>query len=211
MIHRPNSEDDTSRLQTARDEWDRAAPTFDEEADHGLRDPVVRAAWTERLHSWLPSGPLVILDIGCGTGSLSLVLAEQGHAVQGIDLSPAMIALAREKAATLSLTIPFEVMDAAFPRFAPQSFDVLLCRHLLWALPKPAAVLARWAELLKPDGQLILAEGFWHTGAGMHAAEISALLPPAFKDIRVENLSANRNLWGKAVTDERYAILAKRS
>ena len=210
-MHPKKPKENEKRLQSQRDEWNRAAPTFDEEADHGLRDPLVRAAWTERFHSWLPSGPLAIVDIGCGTGSLSVILAEQGHAVQGIDLSPAMIALAREKAAALGLTISFEVMDAAFPRLTPGQFDVILCRHLLWALPEPAQVLVRWAGLLKPEGQFILIEGHWHTGVGLSAQEISALLPPEFTCVQVENLALDPTLWGQAVTDERYAIIAVRA
>ncbi|MGS2641296.1 methyltransferase domain-containing protein [Streptosporangium sp. LJ11] len=66
--------------------WDAVAASFDEEADHGLRDPRVRAAWAERLRSWMPASPADVLDLGCGTGSLSLVLAEQGHRPVGVEL-----------------------------------------------------------------------------------------------------------------------------
>ncbi|MZE76013.1 NUDIX hydrolase, partial [Streptomyces sp. SID5475] len=52
--------------------WDAAAPEFDEEPDHGLRDPAVRAAWSARLADWLPGEPSDVLDLGCGTGSLAL-------------------------------------------------------------------------------------------------------------------------------------------
>ncbi|MBI5959806.1 MAG: methyltransferase domain-containing protein, partial [Chloroflexi bacterium] len=85
------------RLDETRQLWDEAAALFDNEPDHGLRDPVVRAGWTLLLRASLPPAPAVILDIGCGTGSLSLVLAELGYHVTGIDLSPAMITLAETK------------------------------------------------------------------------------------------------------------------
>ena len=145
----------------ARALWDRAAATFDDEPDHGLRDPAVRLAWTARLRAWLPARPAAVLDIGCGTGSLSLVMAELGHTVSGFDLSPAMIARARAKAAAAGRAIDFQVMDAAAPRLAPGQFEVLVCRHLLWALPDLPAVLRRWAALLRPAGQLVLIEGRW--------------------------------------------------
>ena len=195
-------------LRQTRELWDRAAATFDDEPDHGLRDPVVRQAWTARLRAWLPAGPAAVLDLGCGTGSLSLVMAELGQTVSGIDLSPAMIAQARAKAAAAGQAIDFQVMDAAQPSLAPAQFDVLVCRHLLWALPEPAAVLRRWAALLRPAGRLVLVEGRWGTGAGLATAEILSALPPSLTPRPVEDLSRESALWGRAVTDQRYAILA---
>lgn len=55
--------------------WDRQAATFDEDPDHGLRDPLVREAWTSLLLPLLPPAPASVVDLGCGTGSLSVLLA----------------------------------------------------------------------------------------------------------------------------------------
>ena len=65
--------------------WDAEAATFDDEPDHGLVDPTVRAAWRQVLLNVLPPQPARILDLGCGTGSISVLLAEMGHSVTGID------------------------------------------------------------------------------------------------------------------------------
>lgn len=100
-------------LSSAYTDWDAAAPTFDDEPDHGLRDPGVRQAWADRLRSWLPARPGDVLDIGCGTGSLSLLASEQGHRVTGVDLSPAMVERARAKLAGRDAV--FLVGDAAGP------------------------------------------------------------------------------------------------
>jgi 2-polyprenyl-3-methyl-5-hydroxy-6-metoxy-1,4-benzoquinol methylase len=195
------------RLKESRQYWDRLAATFDHEPDHGLHDPVIRETWVELIKTWLPSTQATILDIGCGTGSLSIVLAELGHKVTGVDLSPAMISLAQEKAATQGLQIEFKVMDAAFPQFPHQQFDVIVCRHLLWALPEPQQVLQRWSEFLKQKGRLVLIEGFWVTGGGLHANEIIEMLPSSFINVSVQDLSDNPNFWGGSVNDERYAII----
>ena len=203
-----NPEDQEKRLDDSRRVWDAAALTFDEEPDHGLRDPLVREAWTALIQNWLPKTSAKVLDIGCGTGSLSVVMAEQRHTVTGIDLSPAMIDLARQKAEKHRQKIDFEVMDAANPRFEPKSFDVILCRHLLWALPEPKQVLLRWLDMIRRPGRLVLVEGFWGTGAGLRAEEVLQMLPAAFANPRLENLSSIPNLWGRTVTDERYAIIA---
>lgn len=59
--------------------WDQQVATFDEEPDHGLADPPVRLAWSQLLRRLLPSPSADIIDLGCGTGSLSVLLAEQGR------------------------------------------------------------------------------------------------------------------------------------
>ncbi|GGL23437.1 hypothetical protein [Phycicoccus endophyticus] len=55
--------------------WDAEAATFDEAADHGLADPTVREAWRELLRYAPPPAPAAVADLGCGTGTLSLLPA----------------------------------------------------------------------------------------------------------------------------------------
>ena len=189
-------------------DWDAEARTFDEEADHGLRDPEIRRAWADRLRGWLPAGAADVLDLGCGTGTLSLLAAEQGHRVTGVDLSPAMIDLARAKLAGRDAA--FLVGDAATPPVGEQRYDVVLVRHVLWTLPDPARVLRHWRGLLRPDGRLVLIEGRWGTVSpvGIPADRLTELLAPVAGHVRVERLSDDPLLWGKTVADERYAVVA---
>jgi 2-polyprenyl-3-methyl-5-hydroxy-6-metoxy-1,4-benzoquinol methylase len=114
-----NSANNEKRLQESQQYWDDLASTFDDGPDHGLRDPVIRETWTEFLQNWLPQTNATILDMGCGTGSLSMVLAGLGHKVTGLDISPSMIARAQEKAAANGFQIEFHIMDAAFPQYSP--------------------------------------------------------------------------------------------
>ncbi|WP_369168247.1 class I SAM-dependent methyltransferase [Streptomyces sp. R28] len=190
-------------------DWDAEAGSFDDEPDHGLRDPEVRRAWAARLRSWLPERPCDVLDLGCGTGSLSLLAAEQGHRVTGVDRSPAMVDLARAKLAGRDAA--FLVGDAAGPPVGEERFDVVLVRHVLWALPDPGRVLRHWRGLLRPGGRFVLVEGVWGTTAsavGIPADRLTALLAPLVQDVRVERLSDDTRLWGKDVDDERYVVLA---
>lgn len=196
-------------LNEAQQYWDNEAATFDAEPDHGLSDPIVLAAWAKLLQRWQPAPPAKILDIGCGTGSLSLVLAKLGHQVTGIDLSPKMIAQAKMKAEDAGVAVEFEVMGATRPEFPPQTFDGIVCRHVLWMLPELTAVLQTWTRLLQPDARILLVEGFWHTGGGLHAAELLAALPASWQNVAVQNLSDQLEFWGKAVHDERYALTAE--
>jgi 2-polyprenyl-3-methyl-5-hydroxy-6-metoxy-1,4-benzoquinol methylase len=195
--------------QETRLYWDQQAASFDQEPDHGLKDPLVREAWSQLLEEWLPPNPVRILDIGCGTGSLSILLAGLGHQVTGIDLSPAMISQAKRKALQAGVQICFTVMDAANPTLPNQTYDGILCRHLLWSFPSPADALTRWVDLLVPGGHLLLIEGYWHTGSGLHSIDVLEALPPSLKKVNVQDLSDQPNFWGRKVDDERYAIMAE--
>jgi 2-polyprenyl-3-methyl-5-hydroxy-6-metoxy-1,4-benzoquinol methylase len=194
-------------LQEARDLWDRWADRFDDEADHGLRAADVRAAWSTLLNELLPNASASILDVGCGTGSISVLAAELGHVVHGIDCSPEMIRSARDKASAQGLPIRFEVGDAANPQVGSRKYDVILCRHVLWTLPEIPEVLRRWAELLTEGGRLILIEGFWN-GTGSHAGDLLHMIPAQYSVVETNDLSLNSMLWGKQVSDERYVVKA---
>ncbi|MER5730638.1 class I SAM-dependent methyltransferase [Streptomyces sp. NPDC002138] len=212
--------------------WDAAAPTFDDEPDHGLRRADTRAAWARVLSSWVSAGPsgvldvLDVLDVGCGTGSLSLLLAEAGHRVTGVDLAPRMVERAEAKLAAAGRSGRFLVGDAAVPPTGSERYDVLLSRHLLWTLPDPDAALRAWVARLRPGGRLVLVEGRWReagqSGApyvagaaslpwygGVTAADLAAAVRPLVADLRIEPLSGDPELWGGPVSDERYALIAR--
>ncbi|MFD7289456.1 methyltransferase domain-containing protein [Streptomyces sp. NPDC059863] len=187
-------------------DWDSLADSFDQEPDHGLLDPAVRAAWAARLGGWLPGAPSRVLDLGCGTGSLALLAAEQGHQVTAVDLSPRMLGLAKAKLAGTDAEVL--VGDAGRPPVGERTFDVVLVRHVLWALPDPEETLRHWTSLLRPGGRLVLIEGVW-SGAGLPAARLTAALAPLTERVHHERLSADPALWGRPVDDERYALIAR--
>jgi len=74
--------------------WDDQAAEFDEAPDHGLRDAAVRDAWAAFLLPLLPPPPARVADLGCGTGTLTVLMARAGHLVSGLDFAPRMVALA---------------------------------------------------------------------------------------------------------------------
>jgi ubiquinone/menaquinone biosynthesis C-methylase UbiE len=191
-----------------RSYWDAQAATFDDEPDHGLRDPAVRAAWEELLARLLPPAPADVVDLGCGTGTLSVLLAGAGHRVRGLDLSERMVVAAGAKADHAGVDAAFTCGDASAPPFEPSSAEVVLARHVLWALPDPADALGRWVRLLRPGGRLVLIEGHWSTGSGITASRCRKLVLHHRNEALVEHLDAPA-LWGHAIDDERYALVSR--
>ncbi|MGH3506109.1 MAG: class I SAM-dependent methyltransferase [Nocardioidaceae bacterium] len=189
--------------------WDGQAASYDLEPDHGLRDPHMRNTWRRLLESKLPPAPARIVDLGCGTGSLSVLLARSGHEVSGYDLSEPMLAVARDKASRVGVDIRFGVADASAPTIDEDCVDVLLVRHVLWALPDPAAALGRWCRLLGPTGRLILVEGWWHTGGGLRGTDVQRLVRQHRAEAELTELT-DPDLWGGPISDERYLVLSRR-
>lgn len=183
--------------------WDEAADSFDDEPDHGLRDPTVRAAWRELLISVLPPSPARVADLGCGTGTLTRLLVDSGFAVDALDFSPVMLEHARRKVPEAR----FVLADASNPPLQPGRYDVILSRHVLWALPDPPAAFAAWAELLKPTGTALLIEGRWATGAGLTAGQAKEIVRTVRKKAETRLLS-EAVYWGKEVSDERYILVS---
>ena len=217
---------DGDALRAIATDWDERAATFDDEPDHGLTDSRVRTAWAERLRSWLPPAPCDVVDLGCGTGTLSELVAEHGHRVTGVDLSARMVDRARCKTRASGAAATFVVGDATAPPLPRASADVVLARHVIWALPDPLSALRRWVDLLRPRGRLVLVEGVWApatrpadaeqaalTGrlpwsGGMSAEALVAAVEPLVTRLEVHDLSDVAALWGRPVHDERYTVVA---
>lgn len=155
-IHRGDRVE-TKDVITAR--WDRSSKTYDSRPGHGIQSEREKEAWISLLNRSLGNEPLNVLDVGCGTGVISLILSEMGHNVTGIDLSEGMLKRAKEKAYKQNLRAEFRLGDAENLSFEDGSFDAVINRHLLWTLLNPERAVAEWKRVLKPDGKLIIIDG----------------------------------------------------
>ncbi|MBU8536825.1 class I SAM-dependent methyltransferase [Falsiroseomonas tokyonensis] len=208
--------------------WNRRAADFDAGPTHGLLNPAQDAAWRAVMAQLAPATPaLDVLDVGCGTGFLALLLAEASHRATGIDLAEEMLAIARPKAAARGLDVPFLAADAEAPGLPANSFDLVVERHVLWTLPDPARALRAWRDLLRPGGRVALVEGaWWDMQARDEYASIHAALP-LFGGRPAEQLAAplieagfaapqvvplmDPALWTQAPKHERYLVVATRA
>ena len=115
-----------------------------------------RQLWQDEIISNLPDKEhLKVLDVGCGPGFFSVILASLGHDVVGIDLTESMIEKAGEIADMLNYDIDFKVMNAQELSFDDEEFDVVISRNLTWTLPDIEKAYKEWYRVLKKDGVLL--------------------------------------------------------
>jgi ubiquinone/menaquinone biosynthesis C-methylase UbiE len=99
-----------------------------------------------------------VLDMGCGTGRFTLPLAERVKAVSGLDLSPMMLATAREKLADRGLAAELHEGDMAALPFADGSFDVVTSMLAMMHIPREdrQQVFREVARVLRPGGRFLI-------------------------------------------------------
>ena len=139
--------------------WTKRSDSFLEQRRDELHSPLADR-WMEEIRKYLPEnessdGRLKILDVGCGTGFFTILLAKQGHQVTGTDLTPDMITNSRILAGEEHVTCDFQIMDAEHLSFQDESFDVVISRNLTWTLPEAAQAYKEWIRVLKPGGLLL--------------------------------------------------------
>ncbi len=122
--------------------WPQEAPLF---ARYGLREGAR------------------IADIGCGSGEITVRLAEayESATLVGVDILEAPLEHARRRAAGFGARIEFLQGDAFHLPFGDGEFDLVVCRHVTQAVPAPASVLAELKRVAKPGGWLhVLSEDY---------------------------------------------------
>lgn len=110
----------------------------------------------------LPAGATV-LDVGCGTGEITARLAEKypDASFVGVDLEEPHLERARARCAEFGSRVRFETGDALSLSYDDASFDLVVCRHLLQAVPDAQRVLTEIRRVLKPGGRAhLIAEDY---------------------------------------------------
>jgi phosphatidylethanolamine/phosphatidyl-N-methylethanolamine N-methyltransferase len=99
-----------------------------------------------------------ILEVGVGTG-ISLADYSADNRIVGVDLSEQMLQKAKARVSQLALThvVRLEVMDAERLSFPDDSFDVVVATYVVSTCPNPEAALDEFARVVKPGGEIILA------------------------------------------------------
>lgn len=138
--------------ETVQDEYGRIASFYDQ-----IVGPLVLPVRREVCRMVLQHGFKRVLDICCGTGSQCIMLRRLGFSVAGLDLSPAMLEIARRQSRG---KIPLIAGDAARLPFPDESFD---CTILCFALHEKEAasrqrIVAEAKRILSPNGRIVIVD-----------------------------------------------------
>lgn len=98
-----------------------------------------------------------ILEVACGTGENFRHLTK-ATALTAVDLSPAMLELAKQEAQQLKLKVDFQVMQAESLQFADASFDTVISTMSTCTFSDPIVSLREMRRVCHPDGRILLIE-----------------------------------------------------
>ena len=142
-----------SLTQKIRNDFDRIALHDQEGWDHNNH-------YHRFLLKQLPTHCKTALDIGCGTGEFSRLLAKRVEKVVAIDLSPGMIEVTKQRSRQLS-NIDFQVADILHWELPAENFDVIVSIATLHHLPVES-LLPNLKAALKPGGRLVILDLLEH-------------------------------------------------
>ncbi|MGH3712096.1 MAG: class I SAM-dependent methyltransferase [Micromonosporaceae bacterium] len=159
--------DRTARL---RRYWDKKSRSYDKEMDFADRKFFGDARqWT------CGQATGVVLEVAIGTG-LNLPHYPDQVRLTGVEFSPAMLELARERARKLGREVELRTGDAQDLDFPDASFDTVVCTFALCAIPDHRKALAEMDRVLRPGGLLLLADHVistrWYARAAQWLAEL---------------------------------------
>jgi ubiquinone/menaquinone biosynthesis C-methylase UbiE len=130
--------------------WDRAAPGYDKQI------AFFEKIWFGGGREWLGARAQGrVLEVAVGTGR-DLPFYPADAAVTGVDLSPAMVAIARQRAGSLGVEVDLRTGDAEALPFDDAAFDSVVCALSLCTIPDPVAAVGEMKRVLVPGGRLLL-------------------------------------------------------
>lgn len=151
-------------FEKIENKWTEDSGDYNDITQKQLSNRKVVNYWTKELKKLLGQRPLRILEVGCGPGFMSILMARLGHEVKAIDGASGMVKKAEENFKRQNVQVEICQEDAVtLPLEKKESYDVILSRDVVWTLYDPEKAFRRWKEVLKPDGRIIYFDGDYRT------------------------------------------------
>lgn len=145
--------------------WQKAAPKYDRQMASFERAQFKdgREWVASRVHGH-------VLEVAIGTG-LNLPHYPDDAVVTGVDISPAMLSQATDRARSLGRKVDLRVADAQELPFDGGAFDAVVCALALCSIPDPAKAIAEMSRVLVPGGHLVLIDHIGSSWPPIYAAQ----------------------------------------
>ncbi|MBM2619325.1 methyltransferase domain-containing protein [Actinoplanes sp. LDG1-06] len=145
--------------------WEKNAPAYDRQI------ALLERVWFTGGRQWLGARAQGrVLEVAIGTG-LNLPHYPAGVVLTGVELSPAMLAIAQRRAADLGRTLDLAAGDAEDLPYDADSFDTVVCALSLCTIPRPATAIAEMRRVLTPGGRLLLLDHIGSSWPPIRAAQ----------------------------------------
>jgi ubiquinone/menaquinone biosynthesis C-methylase UbiE len=143
-------------LEQVQSEWDSRAESFDELSTRNAvgEDRRQELDFIATVLQLRPGSRL--LDAGCGSGQFGIAFAQRGCVVDGVDISPEMIARARTNASAAGVSVTYSVGDLAALDAPDAAYDAIVARMVLQFSPQVSAVLDEFERVAAPNARFWL-------------------------------------------------------
>jgi ubiquinone/menaquinone biosynthesis C-methylase UbiE len=154
--------DDTAKVLRA---WEKSAPGYDKQI------AFLEKIWFGGGREWLGARAQGrVLEVAIGTG-LNLAHYPSDVTITGIELSPAMLAIAKQRAVDLGRDVDLHTGDAQALPFPDEAFETVVCALSLCTIPDPAAAIGQMKRVLVPGGRLLLLDHIASTWPPVRAVQ----------------------------------------
>jgi SAM-dependent methyltransferase len=124
-----------------------------------------------------------VLDVACGTGVVAITACKRGAEVTGLDLTPELLARAKDNAAMTGVQITWVEGDAEGLQFSDAAFDVVLSQYGHMFAPRPAVAIKEMLRVLKPGGRIAFSTWPPDLFTGKMFGLVAKYLPPPPVDV----------------------------
>lgn len=157
---------------TIRAYWDERAPSYSrgvrgelgDGRHHVWREALSRVTSSVRADALAAGRVPRALDVGCGPGFFSILLAELGCEVDALDGSDEMLRRARANVETIvpGAPVSFFCGDFSLLAYDDATFDIVVSRNVTWLMRSPEPTYAEWLRVLRPGGKLVVFDANWY-------------------------------------------------